>query len=190
MSSVQAWAFMGVASGTLCFGLLALVRVGMLRLEMPIGLQRDGIRPGRRAPSWSASDLAGVVHGVPSDSWQALVFADHSLRAFPDLVVGLSRLAELEPDLEILVLSQASAELSGTLRTVGVIAPIVCVDRDFYRRHDVRAMPFTLILSPGAMVQASGLTSGTLALFKLWRSVHPSTEGRPLTPSTLRVVGQ
>jgi hypothetical protein len=36
----------GFAVVATCFGLLALVRMRMLRLEMPVGIQRDGTRPG------------------------------------------------------------------------------------------------------------------------------------------------
>jgi hypothetical protein len=182
----QAWAFVVVALGAISLGALALLRIGMLRLEMPIGIRRDGLRAGSRSPRWQRPDLDGHVRSVPGDGrWQVLVFADHSLRAFPDLIAGLERLGESMPELELLVLSQAPPEVSADLREAGVTAPIVCVDRRFYRQHSIRAMPFTFVLSPDGVVRGSGLTSVSLALFRLLRSARESLVS---TPAANRVV--
>ena len=175
MVGFQAWAFVVVAVGVISVGALALLRIGMLRLEMPIGIRRDGLRAGSRSPRWRRADLDGHVRSVPGDGrWQVLVFADHSLQAFPDLIAGLARLGESVAELELLVLSQAPPEVSADLRRAGVTAPIVCVDGRFYRQHGVRAMPFTFVLSPDGVVRGTGLTSVSLALFRLLRRVRES----------------
>jgi hypothetical protein len=171
----QAWAFVVVTSGVILLGTLALLRIGMLRLEMPIGIRRDGLRVGSRSPRWQRADVDGHLRSVPGDGrWQLLVFADHSLQAFPDLIAGLARLGESVPELELLVLSQAPPGVSADLRGAGVTAPIVCVDGGFYRQHGVRAMPFAFVLSPDGVVRASSLTSVSLALFRLLRSARES----------------
>jgi hypothetical protein len=171
----QAWAFVVVTSGVISLGTLALLRIGMLRLEMPIGIRRDGLRVGSRSPRWRRADVDGHVLSVPgAGRWQVLVFADHSLQAFPDLITGLARLGESVAELELVVLSQAPPAVSADLRGAGVTAPIVCVDSRFYRQHGVRAMPFTFVLSPDGVVRGSGLTSVSLALFRLLRSARES----------------
>jgi len=170
-----------VAVGVIALGALALLRIGMLRLEMPIGIRRDGLPVGSRSPRWRRADIDGHVRSVPGDGrWQVLVFADHSLRAFPDLIAALERLGENVPELELLVLSQAPPEVSAELRDAGVTAPIVCIDQHFYRRHGIRAMPFTFVLSPDGVVRSTGLTSVSLALFRLLRSARYS----PMSAST------
>lgn len=175
MVGFQAWAYVVVTVGVISLGTLALLRIGMLRLEMPIGIRRDGLRAGSRSPRWQRADLDGHVRSVPGDGrWQVVVFADHSLQAFPDLIAGLARLGESVPELELLVLSQAPPGVSADLRRAGVTAPIVCVDGHFYRQHGVRAMPFTFVLSPDGVVRGTGLTSVSLALFRLLRSARES----------------
>jgi hypothetical protein len=181
----QAWAYVVVTVGVISLGVLALLRIGMLRLEMPIGIRRDGLRAGSRSPRWRRADLDGHVRSVPGDGrWQVLVFADHSLRAFPDLIAGLARLGQSMPELELLIVSQAPPGVSAELREAGVTAPIVCVDRRFYRQHGIRAMPFTFVLSPDGVVRRTGLTSVSLALFRLLRSARESPISTPTANAT------
>jgi hypothetical protein len=170
MTELLSWVYIALALGLSALGVLALLRVGILRLEMRVGIDRDGLPIGHKCPAWHAPDLDGNPRSVPGDGrWQILVFADHSLQSFPDVIEGIARLGAGDPDVEVLVLSSASPELSARLPRVGVTCPVVCVDPSFYRRHDVRAMPFIFVLDADGVVRATGLASTSLAMFTLLR---------------------
>src|SRR5262249_2492972 len=92
--------------------LLAILRTGFAQLESSIGIQRDGLPPGKGAPSWSLLDLAGHLRTTPArDHWQLLVFVDHSLASFLGVVAGMNHLVTTARDLEVLMLSREGREL-------------------------------------------------------------------------------
>ncbi len=109
MGIVLGITFLGVGAMFVVLVTLAIVRTGLMRLESSAGIWRDGLPSGKAAPSWSLPDLEGHLRITPAgDHWQFLIFADHSLASFPDLVAGMNHLARAVQDLEVLVLSRDS----------------------------------------------------------------------------------
>jgi hypothetical protein len=173
MAIAQAAAFLALASGLVVLSLLAIARLGILRLESPLSRDREGLRPGRRVPAWERADLSGERHVVPrGHGWQLLMFADHSLREFPDLLPGLRRLAE-EPELETLLLPRANPELSALfVERVGVDVPVVPVDQDFYNRHEVQLMPLAMFVDGEGVVRATHLVAHEDVLLRMWEDAR------------------
>jgi hypothetical protein len=67
--------FLSVALVLIAATVLQIVRTGYARLNSSIGILRDGIPPGKPAPSWSLPDLKGHLRVTPaSDHWQLLIF--------------------------------------------------------------------------------------------------------------------
>ncbi len=93
-----------------CLLLLCLISIcytGFLRLESRIGVARDGYPPGKAVPSWSLPDSTGLMRKTPgADHWQLLIFTNHALVAFPDLLAGIRQLASTAKELEIIILAQ------------------------------------------------------------------------------------
>lgn len=161
---------MGTAIGFIFFGvefvfiilcLLAIVRTGFVRLESSIGLRRDGLPYGKTAPGWSLPDVEGRLRVTPAgDHWQLLIFADHSLASFPDLVAEINELFATNQELEVIVLSHDDQELcEATVRVLDLRVPLVRVNQAFYERYRVRVMPFAFILDPLGKVQWVGLAN-------------------------------
>lgn len=169
MGTAQAIAFLAVCGLLLLLGLLALARIGLLRLESPLGIIRDGLPGGAPAPRWQLADTEGVLRGVPSGRWQLLLFADHSLREFPEVAGAVAGLVEREPDLEALMLTGKRADLAvETAQALELDLPVVAVDADFYWRHNVRVMPFVIVLDPQGTVRAEGLPNDEARLDMIW----------------------
>lgn len=170
MASAQAIAFLALGGALALLAALALVRIGLLRLESPLGIVRDGLPGGAPAPRWRLPDTDGGVQQVPSGAeWQLLLFSDHSLREFPELGAAVTALREREPGLEAVVLPSKNAELAAeTARAIGLDVPVVPVDRDFYWHHNVRVMPFLILLDREGVVLAEGLADNDSRLEMIW----------------------
>lgn len=168
---MPAYTFLVVAALTGGLALLALLQMGWLRFDSGLGRRSDGSPAGRQAPDWRLADTTGMVRQVPNgERSQALVFADHSIVEFPDLVVGLKRLSAIEPEREVLVMGRGSIELvEPAMRWVGLTMPVVGVSREFYVRHNVWVVPFLVFLDRAGGVQANGLANDGESLFHLWR---------------------
>ena len=173
MDSAQGLAFLGVESVLIALVLLAILRTGLMRLDSSAGIWRDGLPPGKVAPPWSLPDLKGYLRVTPAgDHWQFLIFADHSLSAFPDLVAGMNHLAAGVQELEVLVLSRDSRELcEATVRALDLHVPIVQVDQAFYDCFWVRVMPFAFLLDPRGTVRWVGLVNTEEQLSHAWRTI-------------------
>ncbi len=170
MVSAQGIAFIVCASLLILLTVLAIVRIGLLRLESPLGIMRDSLPMGAAAPTWRLPDLAGHARATPAGKWQLLVFADHSLREFPELVEGIKELCEHQPGLEALMLPSRHPDLAAqTAAAMGLDIPVVPVDRDFYWRHNVRVMPFFLVLDPDGVVRSGGLADHQEGFSIIWR---------------------
>lgn len=178
MSIALGLTFLGVELVLIALVVLAVVRIGFTRLESSLGIARDGIPPGKAAPPWSLPDLEGHLRITPAgDHWQLLIFADHSLSAFPNLVAGMNHLATAVQELEVLVLSRDSRELcEATIRALDVQVPIVQVDQAFYDRFRVRVMPFALLLDPRGIVHWIGLANTEEQLFHIWRMIRATID--------------
>lgn len=170
---IQGLVFVSVSLALALLAILALFRVGTMRLESPLGRLRDGFPNGTMAPRWVLPDLMKVIHHVPSGSrWQLLVFVDHSLVEFPGLAKGLSTLSE-DVDLEIVVLTKGKAESTqASLGIEGLQLPVVQVDNDFYLRHNVRVMPHLFVLTPEGLISTSGIVSHEDTVVRMWRSAR------------------
>jgi hypothetical protein len=119
---------------------------------------------------------------VPGGRWQLLVFADHSVREFPGLVEGIGELRAAEAELEALLLPNRQPDLAAeAIAVMGLDIPVVGVDRDFYRRHRVRVMPFVLVLDPTGAMRAGGLANDAERLWMIWQlsqvPVRPGARG-------------
>ena len=154
---------------------LALLRVGLLRLESPLGIIRDGLPWGADAPRWRLPDTDGVARQVPGGRWQVLVFVDHSLREFPELARALAELGDREP-VDVFLLPKAHAHLAlEVARGLGLDAPVVPVDDAFYWRHNVRVMPFSIVLDERGVVRAEGLASDEPRFEMVWQRARIPT---------------
>src|SRR5207248_5122068 len=86
----QAIAFIAVSVVGVGLSLLAFLTLGSIRLDSPLGMLRDGLANGTVAPGWQARDLDGELHVGPTPAgWQLLVFGDHALAPFDDLLGGI-----------------------------------------------------------------------------------------------------
>lgn len=153
--------------------------LGFVRLESPLGILRDGLPLGARAPRWTIRDDRGRLRKVPSgESWQLLVFGDHSLEAFPDLVSGIKRLTEDEPSLEVLVLHSAhpaEAEMTAeALRLLETDLPLVKADDRLRSSYNVRVLPFLIFLDAAGRARGRGLVNSDAAVQALWREAYAS----------------
>ncbi len=167
---LQSVAFLVIASVFLILSLLLIVQTGVVRLESLIGIARDGIPPGKTAPPWNLPDVAGQVRKTPADDhWQFLIFADHALGRFPDLVAGMHYLASTVEGLEVLVLSRRNQEIcEAIVRGLDLQVPVVPVDSALYDYYKVRVMPFVFLLDPHGMVHWCGLVNSKALLVQVW----------------------
>ena len=169
MGTGQAVGFIVVGGLFALLGVLALARIGLLRLESPLGIVRDGLPAGAPAPEWRRADTDGGLREVPAGRWQLLLFADHSLREFPEVAAALDALLERTPELEAIIVTGRHPELATeTARALGLEVPVVGVDSDFYWRHNVRVMPFVLVVDPHGRVRAGGLPNDEARLLMIW----------------------
>jgi hypothetical protein len=174
----QGLTFLGVELVLIALVLLAMMRTGFAQLESSIGIARDGLPVGKPAPPWSLPDLVGHLRVTPAgDHWQFLIFADHSLASFPNLVAGMNHLAATVQELEILVLSRESRDLcEATVRALNLHVPIVQVDQEFYNRFRVRVMPFATLLDPRGTVRWVSLVNIEEQLSHAWRTIRAMTD--------------
>jgi hypothetical protein len=99
--------FAVVALVLCCAAVLALFGVTQVAMSGAEAIERDGMAPGMRAPSWSLPDFVGNdVSSPPRAPLQLIMFTDHSLKSFPSVVDGL-RLVTAGEGLEAVVLSRA-----------------------------------------------------------------------------------
>lgn len=178
--------FLGVELVCMALVLLAIVRIGLARLNSIFGIARDGFPPGKAVPSWSLPDVEGHLRITPAgDHWQLLVFADHSLEAFPELISGMHHLSRNAQELEVLVISQDSPEVCrDTAKNLDLQVPIVPVDPAFYDRFRVRVMPFTFFLDPNGIVRWIGVFNTDEKLVHAW---HMAQAASGLSDSSKKV---
>ena len=122
--------FLVIGSALVLMCAIAIVRLGLMRLESPLGVHRDGLPDEARAPAWSLPDHAGEFQQVPSKRWwQLLLFADYSLVEFPKLAVGIRRLMTQDPTLQVLILCRTDLELTTrTAQILRLFVPVIKVE--------------------------------------------------------------
>jgi hypothetical protein len=165
--------FLGVELALIALVLFAIVRTGFMRLDSSAGIWRDGLPHGKAAPSWSLPDLAGHLRVTPAgDHWQFLIFTNHSLVSFPDLITGIHHLAQAVQELEVLVLTRGDREYCESIvRGLNLQVPVVPVDQVLYDRYRVRVMPFATLLDPQGITRWVGLVNTEAQLFHIWRMI-------------------
>ena len=184
MSPDAMWVFVSLTGAVILFSGLALLQVGVFKLESGAGRLNDGLPQGRPSPPWRLADTDGVIRGVPGQQWQVLVFADHSLASFPDLILGLKRLDADRPNVELLGLCTGTADLAeAAVRSFGLQYPIVPVKRSLYLRYNVHAMPFVSIIDARGTIRASALVNDAASLAHIWRVAHVSALAPARTPT-------
>ncbi|HEV8685673.1 MAG TPA: hypothetical protein VGQ84_00200, partial [Gaiellaceae bacterium] len=160
----QAIVFVVLAFALLAMSALAILRVGLMRLESRIGIFRDGLAPGTPAPSWGLADGDGNVHVSPSGRVQLLIFADHSLREFREAAAELAAIHE-DQQAEVIVLTKSMySVVVEVMRALGLHAPVVRVEPELYRAYNVRVIPFAFVISPQGVVCGSGLANSKEAV--------------------------
>lgn len=150
---------------------LAVVALGVGRLEGPTGILRDGLPHGALAPVWSHVDSKGAFHFCPRRTgWQVILFGEHSLASFPSAVKAFARLDE-DTSLECLVATRGDPQLVRTVfRSVANREVVVIkVSKSFYDAHRVRVLPFMFAIDDLGRVRAMGLANSDDQVFRIWR---------------------
>lgn len=160
-----AW-FLSVGGLLFLLQVVAMVRVGQLRLNSSAGIMRDGLPPGTHSPVWTAADVEGVRRDFPARGrWQLLLFSDHSLKDFAETVDGLRALIEDPESPDLVLLTRRQPELTELIvSSLGLRIPIVPVMDYTYNHYNVRVMPFAVVVDDEGVVRLSRLVStrGTL----------------------------
>ena len=181
MGIAQGVAFLALAglSATACA--LALLRVGVIRLESPLGIHRDGLRVGSSAPRLRARAADGTSVAIPTgDRYQFLLFTDHSLSEYPEVGAAVAELAA-SGEAAVALVTQRDASLTvAVLEALGLDLPVVQTTPEGYWDFNVRVMPFATVLSPEGTVLAVGVVSGPERVAAVWaRAGHSEHAGQP-----------
>jgi AhpC/TSA family len=177
MQVAQGLLFLSMAVVFIALAVLVILQNSFLRLNSSIGIARDGLPPGKPAPSWQLPDLEGRLHLTPAgDHWQLLIFINQALAAFPDLVTGMHQLAATFQELEVLILSpESKQDCAHTVQQLGLQVPIVPIDAALSDRFRVRVMPFAFFLDPDGRVRWVGLVNTAAQLSLAWRMARAAT---------------
>lgn len=175
--------FLGLECLLLLLTLLTIIRAGLARLESATGILRDGLPAGQSAPAWTGPDLSGQRKQIPNQAkWQILVFADHSLAAFPSLAEGMDNLQVAAGEVEVLLISSDSVRLcEATRRVLELKVAIVRDTASLFRRFRVRVKPFAFVLDPIGTVRWVGLVNTKeqlVHMLRLARTTSPNTAPR------------
>ncbi len=190
MGEISSAVFIGLLAALILLGGLALTRLGLLRLESPLGVIRDGFPPGRLAPAWRLPDLSGHPSGTPHGRhWQILIFCDHALVEFPGLVAGVKRVTSASDGVDGLLITKGVVEATTiATSTMGLNWPIVEVDDAFYQKYNVRVMPFVFVIDPSGVVQGSAVINYEDSFLNMWHLAHVSSarHGGDRSPAGVR----
>ena len=159
-ASLVALAVLSLAVLVLATGLL--VNLGARQLSTPLAIAHDGPRVGRPAPRLNLRAVDGRAVVVPSDRRQVVLFTDHSLLDFEDLLSVLTdRLADRP---EVVVLGSTNRTSAALLEGLGLDVPAVLVPPTVYDRYMVRVMPYAVVVDASGRVVTSGLVNTTFQL--------------------------
>lgn len=147
-------------------------------------IERDGMLPGTAAPSWSIADSAGRMHqSPPASGLQLIAFGNHALKAFPSLLEGLRGLSDLDPALDIVILTDGYSSLTAPFFQLVGLSKFAIVDgsRSLYARYNVRVAPFVIIVDSAGRVRASSLVNHDWQVLTLYRiaCLEPEPESQP-----------
>jgi len=168
MISVIAFAVVAII---LCAAsVLAIFGTTVAQMSRAEAVERDGLVPGTRAPSWSLADSSGHIHrSPPGKPLQLVMFTDHSLGSFPSVVDGLRELASDRDELEIVVVLRRSNHLAEPmLRLLGLgEIPVLTGSPSLYGRYNVRVTPFAMFVDSEGQVRGSSLVNHDWQMAKL-----------------------
>jgi hypothetical protein len=150
---------------------MAVFGVTHLAMSGSEAVERDGLHRGTPAPRWSLPDAAGQVRSSPpARGFQLIVFGDHGLKSFTELIAGIQELLT-ESGLEVIILprekNNITVPLLGMLGLEG--APVVAGSPSLYGRYNVRVTPFLIFVGPDGLVRGSSLVNHRWQLMKLWQ---------------------
>jgi hypothetical protein len=193
MSQTASWIYVAIELLLVGLAVLAPLTLGHLSLAGARAIAHDGIRPGTRAPAWTLVDTDGQSHESPPGAgrWILLLFADHSLKYFPDAVQRLSDLADLTNDEtpRLLIVSRARMDVTGILRLLGLDCPVISVPQLFYGRHNVRVVPYGLLIDPQGMVRDSRLVNSAWEALTIWNIARILSQREPIDPNKIANIG-
>ena len=170
--AISAGVFIGVAALLCLIAILAILGITHVYLLGSDSIERDGLRRGTQAPSWSLLDSFGNLHHSPPRSpLQLIIFGDHSLKSFPSVVEGLQKLSKLVPDLDMVFLVRKANNRTGPMLEILGLAglPISIGSDKLYGRYNVRVMPFVMFIDSAGLVRGSGLINYAWQLETLYR---------------------
>ena len=133
------------------------VTVGEKQLHTPLAIARDGPRVGRPAPPITARATDGTAVAVPAGRRQVLLFADHSLMDFAELLALLVADRADRPD--VVVLGSAERTSAALLEGLGLQVPAAVVPHKVYDRYRVRVMPYAVVVDAAGGVATSALVN-------------------------------
>jgi len=167
---IAAVVFIGCAMLVCAAAMLALIGVAHLRLSAPDAIERDGMATGTRAPAWRLPDAAGTVrHSPPAGPLQLLVFADHAIKSFPEVIDGLRDLLDGDHELEIiLLLRRPNAIVEPLLAELGLARITVLTGSPaLWADYNVRVGPFLIFVDSAGLVRGSSLVNYSWQVAKL-----------------------
>lgn len=129
-----------------------------------------------------ADDSGRAVSSPPRRGLQVIVFADHSLKAFPSLVEGLKKLSAEATDREIIILLREHNPMAvSLLHLLGLgTVPVVTGSPSLYGRYNVRVMPWMMLVDADGTVRSSSLVNAEWQISRLWKLARLAP---PPTPS-------
>jgi len=142
------------------FGLL--VSLGEKQLHTPLAIAHDGPRVGRPASHLEVRAIDGRAVIVPAGHRQVLLFGDHSLLDFADL---LELLAADDADRPaVVVLGSADQTSVSLLEGLELRVPAAIVPHEVYDRYRIRVMPYAVVVGADGRVVTSGLVNTSFQL--------------------------
>lgn len=130
---------------------------GHKQLNTPLAISNDGPRVGRPAPRATIETISGDKITVPNGTRQILLFADHSLMEFDDLLPWLASEPADPPGLVVVgSMDRTSAAL---LAGLGLGVPTAVVPHAIYDRYRIRVMPYAVVIDASGRVVTSGLVN-------------------------------
>jgi hypothetical protein len=154
-ASLAVLAVLSLGVLVLSVGLYA--HVGASQLHTSAAIAHDGPRPGSRAPALDVPASHGGRLVVPAGVRQVLLFADHSLIEFPELLAPLTgQPADLPP---VAVLGSSDRTSSDLIAGLGLTVPYAVVPHAIYHRYRIRVMPYAVVIESAGRVVTSGLVN-------------------------------
>jgi hypothetical protein len=171
LAMMLAIAFVVLAALLCGMAVIAVFGIAHLGMSDSAAVERDGLFRGTRAPRWTLPDDAGQPRcSPPASGFQLIVFGDHSLKAFPDVIAGIQELTS-EDGLEIVILTRGKNSIAAPV--LGMLGlgdiPVVAGSQSLYGRYNVRVTPFVIIVDQAGQVRASSLVNYEWQMQTLWK---------------------